>query len=109
MRRTNRKARCAFLTHTVLLITRGIDTNLRFNHAADFFKARAQARVDNSADRTFQSFLSPDLRILDVTWGCIDPPPSHPPFARYNTSSALVRWCTSLSALWAEIPHGAFT
>ena len=38
---------------------------VRFNHADDFFKAMAQARVDNSLDRTFRSFLSPDLLILD--------------------------------------------
>ena len=49
----------------MLLITCGIATNLRFSHAADFFKAMAQARADNSADRTFRSFLSPELLILD--------------------------------------------
>ena len=38
---------------------------VRFSHAYDFFKAMAQARVDNSLDRTFRSFLSPDLLILD--------------------------------------------
>ncbi len=38
---------------------------VRFVHADDFFKAMAQARVDNSLDRTFRSFLSPDLLILD--------------------------------------------
>ena len=38
---------------------------MRFSHADDFFKAMAQARVDNSVDRTFRSFLSPDLLILD--------------------------------------------
>ena len=38
---------------------------VRFIHADDFFKAMAQARVDNSLDRTFRSFLSPDLLILD--------------------------------------------
>ena len=46
---------------------------VRFSHADDFFKAMAQARVDNSVDRTFpfrsfrsfRSFLSPDLLILD--------------------------------------------
>ena len=65
MRKTNRKARRAFLTHAVLLITRGTDTNLRFSHAADFFKAMAQSMVDNSVDRTFPPFLSPDLPILD--------------------------------------------
>ena len=38
---------------------------VRFSHADGFFKAMAQARVDNSTDRTFRSFLSPDLLILD--------------------------------------------
>ena len=38
---------------------------VRFIHADDFFKAMAQARVDNSVDKTFRSFLSPDLLILD--------------------------------------------
>ena len=38
---------------------------VRFIHADDFFKAMAQARVDNSLDRTFRSFISPDLLILD--------------------------------------------
>ena len=38
---------------------------VRFVHADDFFKAMAQARVDNSTDRAFRSFLTPDLLILD--------------------------------------------
>ena len=38
---------------------------VRFSYADHFFKAMAQARVDNSVDRTFRSFLSPDLLILD--------------------------------------------
>ena len=38
---------------------------VRFLHADDFFRSMAQARVDNSLDRTFRSFLSPDLLILD--------------------------------------------
>ena len=38
---------------------------VRFSHADDFFKAMVQARVDNSVDRTFRSFLTPDLLILD--------------------------------------------
>ena len=38
---------------------------VRFSHADGFFKAMAQARVDNSTDRTFRSFLTPDLLILD--------------------------------------------
>ena len=38
---------------------------VRFVHADDFFRAMAQARVDNSVDRTFRSLLTPDLLILD--------------------------------------------
>ena len=38
---------------------------LRFIHADDYFKTMAQARVDNSVERTFRSLLSPDLLILD--------------------------------------------
>ena len=41
------------------------DHTVRFVHADDFFKAMAQARVDNSLDRAFRSFLTPDLLILD--------------------------------------------
>ena len=37
----------------------------RFVHADDFFRAMAQARVDHSTDKTFRSFLAPDLLILD--------------------------------------------
>ena len=38
---------------------------VRFLHADDFFRAMTQAREDNSLDRTFRSFLSQDLLILD--------------------------------------------
>ena len=38
---------------------------VRFIHADHFFRAMSQARVDNSVDRTFRSFLTPDLLILD--------------------------------------------
>ena len=38
---------------------------VRFIHADGFFRALAQARVDNSIDRTFRSFMTPDLLILD--------------------------------------------
>ena len=38
---------------------------VRFCHADDFSRSMTQARVDNSADRAFRSFLSPDLLILD--------------------------------------------
>ena len=38
---------------------------VRFIHADGFFRAMSQARVDNSLDRTFRTFLTPDLLILD--------------------------------------------
>ena len=38
---------------------------VRFSHADDYFRTMNQARVDNSLERTFRSFLSPDLLILD--------------------------------------------
>ena len=38
---------------------------VRFVHADDFFRSMAQARVDNSVDRTFRTFLAPDLLIVD--------------------------------------------
>ena len=39
--------------------------SVRFKRADDFFRAVAQARVVHSTDKTFRSFLSPDLLILD--------------------------------------------
>ena len=39
--------------------------SVRFLHADQFFRSMSQARVDNSLERTFRSFLSPDLLILD--------------------------------------------
>ena len=41
------------------------DHTVRFIHADDFFKLMAQARVDHSLEKTFRSFLTPDLLILD--------------------------------------------
>jgi DNA replication protein DnaC len=38
---------------------------VRFIHADDFFKTMAQARVDHSLEKTFRSFLAPDLLIID--------------------------------------------
>ncbi len=39
--------------------------SVRFIRADDFFKTLAQARVDHSLEKTFRSFLAPDLLILD--------------------------------------------
>ena len=39
--------------------------NVLFIHADDFFKALAQAKVDNSVDRTSRCFMTPGLFILD--------------------------------------------
>ena len=38
---------------------------VRFSHADDCFRPMNQARADNSVERTFRSFLTPDLLILD--------------------------------------------
>ena len=38
---------------------------MRFSHADDYLRVMNQARVDNFLERTFRSFLSPDLLILD--------------------------------------------
>ena len=38
---------------------------VRFIHADDYFRVMTQARVDNSVERTFRSFLSLALLILD--------------------------------------------
>ena len=38
---------------------------VRFSHADGYFRLMAQARVDNSLERSFRSFLAPDLLILD--------------------------------------------
>ena len=38
---------------------------VRFSHADNYLRIMNQARVDNSLERTFRSFLSPDLLILD--------------------------------------------
>ena len=38
---------------------------VRFTRADNYFRVMTQARVDNSVERTFRSFLSPDLLILD--------------------------------------------
>ncbi len=38
---------------------------VRFIHADDYFKTMTQARVDNSLQRTFRTFLAPDLLIID--------------------------------------------
>lgn len=38
---------------------------MRFVHTDDFFKAMAQARVDNSVEHAFRSFPYPNLLILD--------------------------------------------
>ena len=55
----------SFLAQALGYSTIGAGHTVRFIHGADFFKAMAQARVDNSLDRTFRSFLTPDLLILD--------------------------------------------
>ncbi len=49
----------------------------RFLHADNFFRVMAQARVDNPVDRTFRSFLSPDLVHLDWSQPLLPVPLPH--------------------------------
>ena len=62
---------------------------VRFVHADDFFRAMTQARVDNSVDRAFRSFLSPDLLILNDL-GLHGRPPSSPPTSTNSSSTGIV-------------------
>jgi DNA replication protein DnaC len=39
--------------------------SVRFTRADAFFRTLAQSRVDHTAEKTFRSFLAPDLLILD--------------------------------------------
>ena len=54
----------SFLAQALDYATVRAGHTVRFNHADDFFKTMAQARVD-TVERTFRSFLSPDLLIID--------------------------------------------
>ena len=47
---------------------------VRFCHADDFFRGMTQARVDNSAERTFRSFLSAQTCSSSMTWACTGSP-----------------------------------
>ena len=58
---------------------------VRFIHADDFSKAMAQARVDNSVDRTFRSFLSRPAHPGRHS-GCIGSPHSSPPTSTTSSS-----------------------
>ena len=55
----------SFIAQAIGYAAIGADHSVRFLRAADSFRVMAQARVDHSTDRTFRSFLSPDLLILD--------------------------------------------
>ena len=55
----------SFMAQALGFTAIGAGYTVRFVHSDDFFRAMAQARVDNSVDRTFRSFLAPDLLILD--------------------------------------------
>ena len=55
----------SFLAQALGYATVRAGHTVRFTHADDYFRSMNQARVDNSLERTFRSFLSPDLLILD--------------------------------------------
>ena len=55
----------SFLAHALGYASVRSGHTVRFIHSDDFFRTMNQARSDNSVDRSFRSFLSPDLPILD--------------------------------------------
>jgi DNA replication protein DnaC len=55
----------SFLAQSIGYAAVRSDHTVRFIHAGDFFKLMAQARVDHSLEKSFRSFLAPDLLILD--------------------------------------------
>ena len=55
----------SFLAQALGYATVRAGHTVRFIHADDYFRTMNQARVDNSVERTFRSFLTPDLLILD--------------------------------------------
>ena len=55
----------SFVAHALRYFAVRTGYSLRCIHAGGFFRALAQARVDNSVDHAFRSFLTPDLLILD--------------------------------------------
>ena len=55
----------SFLAQALGYATVRAGHTVRFIHADDFFKTMNQSRADNSVERTFRSFLAPDLLILD--------------------------------------------
>ena len=55
----------SFLAQTLGYTAIRAGYTVRFVHSDDFFRAIAQARVNNSVDRTFRSFPSSDLLILN--------------------------------------------
>ena len=55
----------SFPAHTLGYAAVRAGHTVRFIHADDFFRTMTQARVDNSVESTFRSFLTPDLLIMD--------------------------------------------
>lgn len=55
----------SFLAQALGYATVRAGHTVRFIRADDFFKALAQARVDHTVEKTFRSFLAPDLLVLD--------------------------------------------
>ncbi len=54
-----------FIAHPLNYSAVVVEHAIRFLHRDSFFRTMAQARVDNSLDRTFRSSLSPYLLIID--------------------------------------------
>jgi DNA replication protein DnaC len=55
----------SFLSQALGYAAVRIGHNVRFTRTDAFFRALAQARVDHTLEKTFRSYLTPDLLILD--------------------------------------------
>jgi DNA replication protein DnaC len=55
----------SFLAQSIGYAAVRAGNSVRFTRADAFFRTLAQARVDHTLEKTFRSFLSPDLFILD--------------------------------------------
>ena len=55
----------SFLAQALGYATVRAGHSVRFTRADAFFKALAQSRVDHTLEKTFRSYLTPDLLILD--------------------------------------------
>jgi DNA replication protein DnaC len=61
----------SFLAQALVYAAVRAGYSVRFTRADAFFRTMAQSRVDHTLEKTFRSFLSPDLLILDDFGGSV--------------------------------------